>query len=593
MGPQEHKVERRLAAIFAADVAGYSRLMEQDEVGTLRTLIAHREIMDRLIAEHRGRIANTAGDGVLAEFPSAVDAVTCAIAVQETLAQAGQDIPEEHRLRFRIGVHVGDVIVRGGDLLGDGVNVAARLQALARPGSTCISGAAHAFVRKALALEIEDLGPQKVKNIDEPIQGYQITAKVAHNPSPRVTNEAERPLLPNEPSIAVLPFTNLSGDPEQEYFADGVVEDIITALSHVPRLFVIARNSTFSYKGHLPTIREVGCQLGVRYVLEGSIRRAGKRLRISAQLIEAGTERHLWADHFDGQSEEVFELQDEITSGVTGAIMPPLVAAEVERAKRKRPENLDAYDLFLRALPAVREMTHDGNDRALELVSRVLEIEPHYAVAAGLGAWAYTLRVAQGWVIDAEAERRRGADLGRRAVATGEGDADALAFGGYAVAFLGEELEEGLSAIERAISLNPNSAVALAHAGWVRAYLGQADAAISDFERSMRLSPREPTLFRTQAGLAFAHLLKGEFETAVIWGRRALDGNPNFTPAHRALASALGHLGKTEQGRAVVARLLELVPNLTVRTFSEQTLFRYSRKLPMILDGLRLAGLPE
>ena len=383
-------------------------------------------------------------------------------------------------------MHVGDVMVRGGDLLGDGVNIAARVQALARPGGICVSGAAHAFVRKALALEFDDLGPQKVKNIDQPVWTFRVVASGACSSS-EGASLTERPLLPDKPSIAVLPFTNLSGDPEQEYFADGVVEDIITALSHVPRLFVIARNSTFSYKRHLPTIREVGYQLGVRYVLEGSIRRADTRLRISAQLIEADTEQHLWADHFDGQAQDVFELQDQITAGVIGAIMPQLVAAEVERAKSKRPENLTAYDLYLRALPAVREITHEGNDRAIELVSRALGIEPDYAVAAGLGAWAYTLRVAQGWQIDAAAERRRGVELGRRAVATGENDADALALGGYAVAFLGEELEEGLSAIERAIRLNPNSAAALAHAGWVRTYLGQADAAVSAFEQSVRL----------------------------------------------------------------------------------------------------------
>jgi adenylate cyclase len=549
--------------------------------------------MDRLIGEHGGRIANTAGDSVLAEFPSVVDAVEAAVEVQEVLSRSNEAFPEGRQVRFRIGVHVGDVIAKAGDLFGEGVNIAARLQAFAEPGAVCISGDVQRHIRKSLSLAFVDLGVQQLKNISEPVQVYQIDPH-----PPRWAQDDPQALpkalpLPDKPSIAVLPFANLSGDPEQEYFGDGVVEDIITALSHVPRLFVIARNSTFSYKGHLPTVREVGCQLGVRYVLEGSIRRAGKRLRISAQMIEAETERHLWADHFDGQAEDVFELQDQITAAVTGAIMPQLVAAEVERAKRKRPESLTAYDLYLRALPAIREMTNEGNARAIELVGRALEIEPDYAVAAGLGAWAYTLRVAQGWQVDAIAERRRGVELGRRAVATGENDADALAFGGYAVAFLGEELEEGLSAIERAIRLNPNSAVALAHAGWVMAYLGQADAAVSAFEQSIRLSPREPMLFRAQAGLAFAHLLKREFEIAVMWGRRALDVNPKFTPAHRALASALGHLGRTEQGRAVVNRLLELVPDLTVRRFSEQTRFRPSGCLPMILDGLRLSGLPE
>ncbi|WP_147023069.1 adenylate/guanylate cyclase domain-containing protein, partial [Microvirga aerophila] len=334
MDRQEHKVERRLAAIFAADVAGYSRLMGQDEVGTLLTLTAHREIMDRLIAEHGGRIANTAGDSVLVEFPSAVDAVQCAAVVQAALAQANQDIPSDQRLQFRIGVHVGDVMVRAGDLLGDGVNIAARLESLADPGGLCISETTYGYVRKVLPLVFEDLGPQTVKNIEEPIRAFAITVE---SDPPTVTQaalEANTTRSPERPSIAVLPFANMSGDPEQEYFADGMVDDIITGLSRVKWFFVIARNSSFTYKGRAGDLKQVGRELGVRYVLEGSVRRAGDRIRITGLLIEAATGAHLWADRFDGSMENIFDLQDQITENVIGAIEPSLRRAEIERACR-------------------------------------------------------------------------------------------------------------------------------------------------------------------------------------------------------------------------------------------------------------------
>ncbi|WP_147022193.1 adenylate/guanylate cyclase domain-containing protein, partial [Microvirga aerophila] len=334
MSPMEQRVERRLAAILAADVAGYSRLMEQDETGTLRALTAHREIMDRLVAEHGGRIANTAGDSVLVEFPSAVDAVQCATAVQDALAQANQDIPQEQRLRFRIGIHVGDVMVRAGDLLGDGVNIAARLEGLADPGGLCISEATYGYVRKALPLAFEDLGPQTVKNIEEPIRAFAVTLESGSPTATRMTPEPTAIQLPERPSIAVLPFANMSGDPEQAYFADGMVDDIITGLSRVKWFFVIARNSSFTYRGRAVDLKQVGRELGVRYVLEGSVRRAGDRIRITGQLIEAATGAHLWAERFDGSMENVFDLQDQITESVIGAIEPSLRRAEIERARR-------------------------------------------------------------------------------------------------------------------------------------------------------------------------------------------------------------------------------------------------------------------
>jgi adenylate cyclase len=368
----------------------------------------------------------------------------------------------------------------------------------------------------------------------------------------------------------------MSGDPEQDYFCDGIVEDVITALSHFPRLFVIARNSSFTYKGRSVDIRSVGQELGVRYVLEGSVRRAGERLRLTGQLIDAQDGAHLWAERFDGSIHDIFELQDEMTATVVGAIAPRLQAAEIERSKRNRPESLDAYDLYLRALSAVREMTLDSSDEALVHVDRALEIDPDYAVAAGLGAWACTLRVAQNWPVDRGREKERGVELGRRAVLKGQDDADALGAGGYALAFLGGELHEGLRAIERAITLNPNNALALAHAGWVRAYLGLAREAVEALRRSMRLSPRDSMLFRTQGALSYAYLLLGQFEDAITMGRASIEGNPNYTVPYRSLASALAHAGRVDEAQAVVARLKLLVPDLALRTLPELVVFKES-----------------
>ena len=457
-------------------------------------------------------------------------------------------------------------------------------------GGIAISGAAHGYVRKALPLTYTDLGEQHLKNIDDPVSAYSVALAVAT--APRL-NESKPLPLPDKPSIAVLPFTNMSGDPEQDYFADGLVEDIITALSHVPRLFVVARNSTFTYKDRAADVRTVGRELAVRYVLEGSVRRSGDRLRLTGQLIDAGDGTHLWAERFDGRVEDIFDLQDDMTGRVVGAIAPRLETAEIERSKRNRPESLGAYDLYLRALAAVRRMTRESSDEALLLLERALKIDPEYAVAAGLGAWACTLRVAQNWPVDREAEKSRGVELGRIAVLKGQNDSEALAAGGYALAFLGEELREGLRAIDRAISLNSNSAMALAHAGWVHNYLGQPNEAIQALERSMRLSPRDPTLFRTQTALAFAHLFRDEFEQAITWARRAMEANPNYTVTYRALACALAHAGRLHEAQAVIQRLATLLPDVSFRTLPERDVFKHSGKLDLINEGLRLAGVPE
>jgi adenylate cyclase len=373
-------ISRRLVAVFAADVEGYSRLMGADEVGTLKGLTERRVILDRIIGDHGGRIANTAGDSVLAEFGSAVDAVQCAVTSQAALAEANASVSPDRSIKFRIGVHVGDVMTHAGDLFGDAVNIAARLQTLAPAGAVCISGATYDYVRKVLPMTFVDLGVQQVKNIQEPIRVYGVSAPTEQEEAApaRVAEAESLPPPPDKPSIAVLPFQNMSGDPEQDYFADGVVEDIITALSRFKVLFVIARNSSFTYKGKSVDVKKVGRELGVRYVLEGSLRKAGGRVRIVAQLIDAGSGHHVWADKFEGELQDVFELQDEITARVVGALVPALELTEMARAKRTDESSLSAYDFFLRA----RALTYRAQMRpAIELCYEAIKKDPEFAQA--------------------------------------------------------------------------------------------------------------------------------------------------------------------------------------------------------------------
>ncbi len=424
----DRPVERKLAAIFAADIAGYSRLMARDEVGTLARLKACRAIVDGLIRAHRGRIFNTAGDSVVADFASAVDAVQCAVAVQAAIAAENVGGDGDEPMLFRIGVHVGDVMVDGANLLGDGVNIAARLEALAEPGAICVSAAARDHIGNKLPLAFDDLGEQQVKNIPEAIRVYRVApTSPHHNPPPQAGEGSARSArvgaleppalaLPDKPSIAVLPFANMSGDPEQEYFADGMVEEIITALSRIGWLFVIARNSSFTYKGQAVDVKQVGRELGVRYVLEGSVRKAGTRVRITAQLIDALTGTHLWADRFDGSLEDVFELQDKVAISAVGVIEPTLQAAEIHRSATRPTHDLTAYDLYLRALPLWGSIYKDHILQALDLLGQAIERDPHYGPALALAAHSHQHLAANGWADDPEANRREGIDLARRAL---------------------------------------------------------------------------------------------------------------------------------------------------------------------------------
>ena len=589
--------ERRLVAIFAADVEGYSRLMGADEVSTLRDLTERRAILDELIASHRGRIANTAGDSVLAEFGSAVDAVQCAVEAQAALAEANATLSPERHINFRIGIHVGDVMVKGGDLFGDGVNIAARLQAIASAGGTCISSIAYDQVRKILPLAFTDLGAQQVKNIEEAVRAYAVTSKgatTADTASFAAAPGSNSALpLPDRPSIAVLPFQNMSGDPEQEYFADGIVEDIITALSRFKSLFVIARNSSFTFKGKAVDIKKVGQELGVRYVLEGSIRKAGGRVRITGQLIDAVSGAHLWADKFDGSLEDVFDLQDRITMSVVAAIAPKLDQAEIERSKRKPTEKLDAYDYYLRGLAVVEGATKDENEEALRLFYKAIEIDANFALAHAMVARCFTLRKANGWMTDVAKESAETAKQARRAVELGRDDAAVLSRAGYALARVVFEPEEGADLIERALALNPHLSSAWQFGGLLKAFRGEPETAIEHLAHAMRLSPLDPSLYSMQTATALAHFVAGRYDESVLWAEKASREDPNFLPAIRIIATSAGNSGQLERAQKAAKRMLEIDPAFRVSRLTDHVPLRRPDDLARYAEGLRRAGLPE
>ena len=573
-------VERKLAAIFAADIAGYSRLMARDEVGTLARLKASRATVDKLIASHRGRIFNTAGDSVVADFASAVDAVQCAIAVQAALAgeTAGQSADE--RLMFRIGVHVGDVIVDGSDLLGDGVNIAARLEALAEPGGVCVSGAVHEQVGNKLPLGFDDLGEQQVKNIPHAVRVYRVKSEAT---APSITAPAPLP-LPDKPSIAVLPFANMSGDTEQAYFVDGMVEEIITALSRIRWLFVIARNSTFSYKGQSPDVRQVGRELGVRYVLEGSVRKASQQVRITAQLIDAQTGTHLWADRFDGSLGDVFELQDKVASSIAGVIEPALQAAEMRRSAARPTTDLSAYDLYLRALAAFFPVSREGILVALGLLEKAIALDPHYGSALCWAAVSHLNLVNGGWAVEPKTSRQKATDLARRSLEVGNNDPSVLANAAFVLGHYGEDIGAVIELVDRALTLNPSFARGWFLSGFLRVFAGQHRLAIEHMETSMRLSPREH-VGSSHVPMGQAYFFMRRFDEAAAKLNLAIQDNPGHPTPYRALAACYAHMGRIDEARAIVARLRAITPELVAADLPWRT--RDDREL--YLSGLRLA----
>jgi TolB-like protein len=585
----EERVQRRLTAILAADVAGYSRLIGIDEEGTLAQLKAlRRELVEPNITTYRGRIVKTTGDGILIEFASVVDAARCAIDIQRGMRKRNVAVAPTKRIEFRIGINVGDVVIEDGDLLGDGVNVAARLESIAQPGGICISDDAYRQVRDKLDIQFEDAGEQQLKNIERPVRVYRLDS------SGDTTSVAAPALaLPDKPSIAVLPFQNMSGDQEQEYFADGIVEEIITALSRFQQLFVIARNSSFTYKGRAVDVKQVGRELGVRYVLEGSVRKAAERVRITGQLIDAATGAHLWADHFEDVLQNIFDLQDQVTASVVGAIVPKLEKAEIERVKYKPTQNLDAYDQYLRALASYYPETKEANEQALRLAYKAIELDPSFAPAYGIATWYYVWRKNRGWIADRTRESAEVSRLVRRAAELGKDDAVVLAYAGFALAYVVRDLEGGAALCDRSFLLNPNSAVGWYLSSWIRAWLGEPEIALKHAARAMRLSPLDPQLPLMQAATGFAHFFAGRYDEACSWAEKALRAQPDLLPAIRTCAASHALAGRHEEAQTAIAQLLDVNPTFRISDLREVLITRRSEDFTRYEEGLRKAGLPE
>jgi adenylate cyclase len=581
------RVERRLMAIVAADVAGYSRLMSADEEGTLARLKAHRHtLVDPTIAEHRGRIIKTTGDGLLAEFPSAVDAVRCAIEVQRGMIAGNVDLPPKKRFEFRVGINVGDIMLDEGDIFGDGVNVAARLENLAEPGGICVSVRVQEDVQDKLDIAFEDMGEQKLKNIARPVRVYRVrlTEAIARV-EPALT-------LPDKPSIAVLPFQNLSGDPAQEYFADGITEEITTALARLRGFFVIARNSAFTYKGRTVDVKQIGRELGVRYVLEGSVQRAGERVRIGVHLADAGTAREVWVERYERALADLFALQDEIAASVVVTVEPQLYAAESARVQQTPPDRLDAWDYVIRALSCMWRRTRSDNAAALDLLSAALRLDPTYARALGLHAWL-SLWNAHGWSSSGLAAVMAPAiQRARAAVAIDRDDPWARLALGFSH-MLRREHENAVEELRAALDLNPNFALGHACLGLALAYGANGAEAVGYLERAMRLSPRDPFFSVFAGGRAFAHFMAGDYAAGLDWGQRAVRQTPDLVGGWRALALSAAMLGHLEEAQEAVARARQLQPDYSVAWVQRESPLVHAADRARYCDILRQVGLPE
>jgi adenylate cyclase len=581
------RVERRLAAVMAVDVADYSRLMGTDEEGTLAAIKAiRRELGDPKIKEHRGRIVKTTGDGLLIEFASVVDAVRCAVEVQREMAERNAGVSPERRIEFRIGINLGDIIIDEGDIFGDGVNIAARLEALADPGGICVSRVVRNQVRDKLDFAFGDMGEQQVKNIARPVHVHSVVLGGGLGPSRLSAEAAPQPLLtlPDKPSIAVLPFQNMSGDMEQEYFVDGMVEEIITALSRIPWLFVIARNSSFTYKGQTVDVKQVGRELGVRYVLEGSVRKGGNRVRITGQLIDAVTGTHLWADRFDGLIEDVFELQDKVASSVAGVIEPALQAAETARSAGRRTDDLTAYDLYLRAYAMTLSSTREVPE-ALRILEQAIARDPRYGPALAWAALCCFRLVGDGRSEDPAADRLKGSDFARRALEVAGDDPNILANAALALAYFGEDIGAMMALVDRSLALNPSFARGWNVSSSLRNWAGQPDIAIEHMETSLRLSPRA-RVGTSLVGIGSSHFVSRRFDQAVPILLRAIQEDPSHPLAYRYLAACYAHMGRLDDAREVVTRL-RAVTSLVIPDLSY---LRNAEYRELFLSGLRLAA---
>jgi adenylate cyclase len=579
-------VTRRLAAILAADVAGYSRLIGADEEGTLARLKAHRgELIDPQIAEHKGRIVKTTGDGLLVEFASVVDALRCATEVQAAMAVRNAAVPADSRIEFRIGIHMGDIVVEDGDIFGDGVNIAARLEGLAEPGGICVSARVQADAAGKLDISFEDLGERELKNIARPVRVFRIGAK-------RVAPPSEPPAslpLPDKPSVAVLPFTNMSADPEQEFFGDGIAEDVITALSRYPSLFVIARNSSFTYKGQSVDVKQIGRELGVRYVLEGGLRKAGNRVRVTAQLVEAETGKHVWAERYDRDLADIFAVQDEITEAVTIAVAPAIADAELRRAMRKPPGSLDAWAAYQRGLWHLEKATVNDDALAEGFFRQAVDLDPSFADAyCGLVETLH--RAAVVFATRRIGDVQRSVDeTARLAVALDGNNASAHACLSAAL-FLHGDHQGAVTEADRALALSPNLATGYWRRGQTLIFSGRPLDGVRDLQTSLRLEPRGVNLAHRLTQVAEGYYFSRSYDRALEAAKHVVRSFPDFPPSYRSLARALGQLGRLEEAKQALEKALALAPAAFEMYVRQVPPWRGPEDHAHLLEGLRKAG---
>lgn len=584
-------MERRLAAILLTDMVGYSKLLGLDEAGTVERQRAHREhIIEPKIAAYRGRLVNTTGDGLLAEFPSVVDAVRCAVEVQQEIAENEADVPEERRIQYRIGINLGDIIIDGDDILGDGVNIAARLEALADPGGITLSGDAFRQVRGKIAVEFEDLGEQRVKNIADPVRVYQVANAIDRGVMTKPANDSLS--LPTKPSIAVLPFTNMSDDRQQDFLSDGISEDLITELSRFRGLFVIARNSSFAYKNQAIDVQHISSQLGVRYILEGSLRRAGNRIRVSAQLVDAPTRKQVWAERYDRELEDIFNLQDEITQTIVAAIEPELGSAERDRARRTATDNLDAWGLYQRGLWHVYRFTANDNTEARALFERATIADPSFARAfAGL-SFTHFISAFLGFAGDRERYRNLALETARHSVMLDDRDEAARWALGRAYMIRGDH-DRAIAEFDAAININPNFAQAHYNLAFALVLAGRHEESLPCLDKAERLSPRDPLLFAFCAVRAQALFHIGEYDRSLQEARRSSRQSNVHANARALLVAVLGQLGRLDEARSELALLLAERSDYTRREFAAGLPYRRAEDMSRLLESLEAAGMPE
>lgn len=581
------RIPRKLAAILYADVAGYSRLTGEDEDATHRQLSEYLDFISKTIVAHRGRVVHYAGDAVLAMFEAVVDALGCATIVQEELGARSRALPEERRLEFRIGLNLGDVIEDRGDIYGDGVNIAARLESLADPGGICISGSVHDAIGNKLAVEYESMGEQQVKNIDKPVRAYRVLL----NPDQGIQAKASKPAalkLPDRPSIAVLPFTNMSGDPEQDYFSDGIVEDIITDLSKIAGLFVIARNSSFAYKGKPFDVRDVCRELGVRYALEGGVRKAANRVRINAQLIDGETGGHVWAERYDRELHDIFVVQDEVTRQIVSALALKLTADERERLQRAPTENLQAYDYFLRGRDQAFLDTAEANAHARLMLEKAIELDPQFSLAFSHLSRNHVIAYVNGWGEEPERFLDLAMELGQRALDLDESNPHAYFAVGVAALWM-KQHERAAAALNKGLAIEPNFAEGYAGLGLIFVYTGEPREAIAALHKSMRLDPHYRDIVLHL--LALAHFQLEDYEQAKAVLERRLVRKPESDISRVLLAAVNGHLGNIEESRAEWAKVLRINPRYSLEHRRVVLPYKNPAHFEQILAGLRKANL--